>query len=367
MSRFLFKLFLFLTPLMAAVCVELFVLPIDFFTFRVWEAVVVKKYRNLLPGVFYPNMEITKIEDRDLSHHTPFSEKEEVTWILDRFGYRKKETGRRRHDVVIVGDSNIVGTGLTQEEIFSEVLEEALGMSVYPLSPASMNTFLRDRRFLQDPPKIVILESIEREITDLPTLRKQSPSRSKVQVRIEEIGFRLRDGVKESRWVQSLTVLLDRLCKMNMLHYVRASLRRMAPPFRSSHITAPTKDGPVFFLQGARANQPVPRDQLEGAVRTIKAYRDLLASKGIRFIFLPVPNKETIYYEALGTGRPVFLSQLVAALETQGIETVDIQKAFEGAFRNDSVLLYRAGDTHWNEKGVRLAADFIRKLIEKGG
>ena len=367
MKRFLFKLFLFLTPLMVAVCVELFVLPVDFFTFRVWEAVVVKKYRNLLPGRFYPNMKVTKIEDRDLSHHTPFSEKDEVTWILDRFGYRKQETGRRRHDVVIVGDSNIAGTGLTQGEILSEVLEERLGVSVYPLSPASLNTFLRDRRFLEVPPKIVIFESIEREITDLPALRKPSPSHPKMQVRIEEMGSRLRDRVKENRWVQSTMVLLDRLCKMNMLQYVRASLRRMTPPFRSRHITVPSKDGPVFFLQGARANQPVPRGQLERAVLTIKAYNDLLASKGIRFIFLPIPNKETIYYEALRTERPVFLSQLVPALKNLGIETVDVQKAFEDAFRNDSVLLYHAGDTHWNQKGVRLAADLIKTLIEKGG
>jgi alginate O-acetyltransferase complex protein AlgJ len=366
MKTFLFRLFLFLTPLMVALCVELFILPIDFFTFRVWEAVVVKKYRNLLPGKFYPNMEITKMEDRDLSHHTPFSEKDEVTWILDRFGYRKQNTRRRRYEVVIVGDSNIAGSGLTQEEILSEVLEEKLGVSAYPLSPTSLNTFLKERRFVDDPPKIVIVASIEREIIDLPLPKKPRNADSRLQVWIDEMAYRLEDELKGNRWIQSMIILLDRISKMNMLQYVRASLRRMPPPFRSSHITVPSKDGPVFFLQGARANQPVPRDQLERAVLTIKAYHDLLASKGIRFIFLPIPNKESIYYEALRTERPVFLSQLVAALKNLGIETVDMQKAFEDAFRKDSVLLYRAGDTHWNQKGVRLAADLIKKLIEKG-
>jgi alginate O-acetyltransferase complex protein AlgJ len=367
MRKFLFKLFLFLIPFMVALCVELFVLPIDFFTFRVWEAVVVKKYRNLLPGAFYPNMEITKMEDQDLYHHTSFSEKNRVRWILDRFGYRKQNTRRRRYEVVIVGDSNIAGSGLTQEEIFSEVLEEKLGVSVYPLSPTSLNTFLKERRLLDDPPKIVIVASIEREIIDLPLPKKPRNADSTLQVWIDGMAYRLKDELKENCWIQSMIILLDRISKMNMLHYVRSSLRRMAPPFQSSHITISSKDGPVFFLQGARANQAVPRDQFDKAVLTIKAYHDLLASKGIRFIFLSIPNKETIYYEALRTERPVFLPQLVAALKNVGIETVDLQKAFEEAFRKDSVLLYRAGDTHWNQNGVRLGADLIKRLIEKGG
>ena len=67
MRKFLFKSNLFLLPFFLALCLELFILPMDFFTFRVWEAIVVRKYRNLFPGHFYPNMEITKIEEGDLA------------------------------------------------------------------------------------------------------------------------------------------------------------------------------------------------------------------------------------------------------------------------------------------------------------
>jgi hypothetical protein len=47
-----------------------------------------------------------------------------------------------------------------------------------------------------------------------------------------------------------------------------------------------------------------------------------------------------------------------------GIETVDTQKAFEGAFQK-GVLLYHTNDTHWNENAVKIAADLVKELIER--
>jgi hypothetical protein len=120
----------------------------------------------------------------------------------------------------------------------------------------------------------------------------------------------------------------------------------------------------VFFLQGASANQDVPKDQFDKAVEVIKTYDEFLRSKGIRFIFLPIPEKENIYYEALQTQRPVFLEQLISTLRNLGIETVDTQTAFDDAFRK-GVLLYHTNDTHWNENAVKITADLIKDLIEK--
>ena len=43
-KSFVIKLTLFLFPFILALFIELFILPIDFFTFRAWEALLVKKY-----------------------------------------------------------------------------------------------------------------------------------------------------------------------------------------------------------------------------------------------------------------------------------------------------------------------------------
>lgn len=328
------------------------------------------KFRNILPGKFYPNIEITKVEEGDLAHHTKFTHRKKVKWFTDQYGYRKQNTNQNKHEVVIIGDSNIAGSGLTQEEILSEVLEKKLQESVYPMSPASLNTFLKEGRFKKDPPDIVIISSVERFIFDLPP--PKDPSRkmsSRLETHLREIRYRLKDEFTRNRFIQCLGVCLDRLYKANMLQYLRASLRRIGTS-QSEEVpsnSVPSKNGPVFFLQGPDANKDVPKDRFDKAVQIIKAYDELLRSKGIRFIFLPIPEKENIYYASLHTKRPVFLEQLISTLRKMGVETVDTQSAFEDAFQK-GILLYHANYTHWNENAVRIAADLLAKMIqEKGG
>jgi len=52
MRRLLARLSLFVSPFLLALCLELFVLPVDVFTFRIWEALSVRKFRSFLPGDF---------------------------------------------------------------------------------------------------------------------------------------------------------------------------------------------------------------------------------------------------------------------------------------------------------------------------
>jgi hypothetical protein len=172
--------------------------------------------------------------------------------------------------------------------------------------------------------------------------------------------------MKENRWIQSFGVFLDRLYKMDMFRYLRASVKRGFSDREESGLNrADTKFGPILFLQGASANKEVPEEKLNQAIETIKGYHDLLKSKGIRFIFLTTPGKETIFYESLGTPKPVFLKQLTARLEQLGVEVVCTQPAFEKAFEKESVLLYQKDDTHWNANAVRIAADLLAKVIQK--
>jgi hypothetical protein len=74
-----------------------------------------------------------------------------------------------------------------------------------------------------------------------------------------------------------------------------------------------------------------------------------------------------MYYERLGISKPLFLEHLTAELQVRGVETVDLQRAYEHAFQKE-VVLYRRDDTHWNENGVRIAADLLAERVsEKRG
>ena len=172
--------------------------------------------------------------------------------------------------------------------------------------------------------------------------------------------------IQENRRIQSVFVFLDRLYKMNMFRYLRATLRRMFSERQETALNlADTRFGPILFFRGAKANEDVPKEKLDQVVQTIKSYDDLFKSRGIRFIFLPIPEKENIFYESLGTQRPVFWEQLVARLKELGIETVDVPRAFEEEYRKNSTLLYLPDDTHWNPRAVQLAADLTARVIER--
>jgi len=361
MKKFILKVFVFSVPFLFMIGIELFILPIDFFAFRVWEALLIREFRSILPGHFYPRMEITKLETGgDLAHDTPFAIPKRVKWVTDRYGYRKKDAEGTKPQVVIIGDSNIAGIGLTQEEMLSEVLEDLLKVSVYAYAPVgSINTFLKDFRFKKDSPKVVIVSFIERDILNMPF-----PKLSQRRERFFSF-FEWRDKIRQARWVQSVGVMLDRLFKMNMLNYVGAKAGNGA---RMNFYHFPSKFGPMLFVQGEAANKEVPTERLHKAVETIEAYNQILRKRNIRFIFLPIPNKENIYHNFLpDPRRPVFLERLIQELKKRKIETVDTQKAFEDEYRENSALLFFLDDSHWNPSGVRLAADRTVKLIEGKG
>ena len=358
MKKFILKLFLFLFPFIICLGAELFVLPIDFFTFRVWESIVVRKYRNFFSGHFYPNMEITKIEVGDLAPHTRFAVEKNVRWVTDRYGYRKKNTDLQKHKIVIIGESNIAGSSLSQEEILSEALEARLRGSVYPYAPVGgINSFLKDIRFMEHPPDIVIFARIERELLDLDLLKRVSEKKWIPK---------LKQRIQMNPVIQFLGIQLDHLSKMIMLHSIRASLRRsVSPPQPLGPEPISSPFGPLFFIQGKTANEDVPQEILDKAIQIIKRYQNAINSRKLRFIFLPIPNKENIFYESLQTPKPTFLKRLIEGLKREGVETIDTQKAFEEVYEKEGTLLYQTDDTHWNAAAVALTATLIQEAMGK--
>ena len=358
---------------------EMFILPINFFTFRTWEALMVKEF---LPGSFYPNMKISMIEaGGDLGRHTKFAVKKKVQWETDRYGYRKHDAGINRYQIVILGDSAIAGTGLTQEDMLSEVLERRLKINVYPFTPSRyplVDSFLNTKRFTDNPPDIVILERIEKKIPELSNIIPNYNNQQKY-------------SWLEQHWIYFLdrypyfAILLDRICKNNMGYYfksrieiiaqypaqllIKASKREYNPPGAVQSIV---NDKMLFLKETVdkmETDRGISEEEIERIAEVIASYARVFKEKGIRFIFLPIPNKENIYYEHLpikNRTKPKFLERLILKLQKKGIEVIDTQKAFDEAFRQSNTLLYQTDDTHWNSNGVRVTANLIEKLLQRG-
>jgi hypothetical protein len=252
----------------------------------------------------------------------------------------------------------VAGIGLTQKELPSEMLEKRLGVSVYPYAPRRVSDFLKDSRFFRYPPDIVIFETAEDQIALLTPLSARQKAAKEEGTVIEF--FR---KTREIPWIQSVGIFLDRIYKGNMLNYFRAQLKRkvsIAKPLYSY------RAGPMLFLWGMAANKDVPKEQIDAHVQTIDDYCHAVQKRGMRFIFLPIPTKENIYHNLLpDQKRPVYLDQLILELKKRGVETVNLQEAFDQEYHKNSALLYWPDDTHCNGKGIRIAADLIEQMLKK--
>ncbi len=365
MKRFILRLLLFLIPFIALTVMELFVLPIDFFTFRAWEALTVSTLDNWLPGYFYPRKTIVRTEEGDSGHHTSFAvERKNVVWQTDKFGYRNtKEMAKPQ--AVIIGDSNTAGSGLTQKDMISEALARHLGAPAYSYAPASLNTYLRERRFREHPPCAVVVAVIERNITVLRPVKEELAFPSALEKKYLD----LRCAMKESPALQAVVVPIDRFLKANMLHSSRASLRRRVAALAPREDSAPAKGGPVYeqgFVVREKAFEPVPREQMNAAVAVALSYHNLLKRLGITFVFVPIPNKENIYYDLFpGAKKPVFIRELTAELRRAGVEVIDLQTAYDETYRAKGQVVYQPDDSHWSALGVDIAARLLAETINR--
>jgi hypothetical protein len=210
---------------------------------------------------------------------------------------------------------------------------------------------------MQSAPDVIILESIERGILTGNYRIPKDKDFGRLPLWQENI---LKIQLNES--VQTVATTLDRIFKANMLNYLKACINSSATPGIKDFDEAPC---PPLFLQGVVANDSVPAEKLNAVAQSIKKYSDFFTGKGIRFIFLPIPNKENIYYKYLGTKKPVFLENLIKKLKELNVEVADTQKAFVNASENTAVSLYQRDDTHWNAEGVKVAAELLEKLIRK--
>lgn len=343
-SRFI----LLLLPFALWFIVELFILPIDFFTFRVWETLLVKEMK-LLPGPFYPDKLIYKTEEGELAPHTQWAIKKEVVWFTDHFGYRNRNS-HLTPDIVIIGDSNITGVNLTQDSILSEVLENLLDTCVYSFAPAHINRYLTAEKFKENPPKVVVFSSIERMIISLPPVDKNN-FKSNLRAAIGPM-------IISSDLFTTLAVTIDRIIKWPFYYFIRSQIF-------SDTKDLPYHNGDQFFLQGEYAVRDISQKRFDRSIKIIESYKKAIEARGARFIFLPIPDKENIYYELLPSQKkPEFLPKLVEALEQKNIEVVNIQPAFENAYERGELVFFK-DDAHWNNTGVKIAADMLADQIKK--
>jgi alginate O-acetyltransferase complex protein AlgJ len=137
-------------------------------------------------------------------------------------------------------------------------------------------------------------------------------------------------------------------------------------------------DGFLFFRQsmsyvlgGDLGKQKGDRNPIPAIVE----FKKLLASKGVDFLFVPVPSKEEIFPDKIGdpslsrfAGEIInpFERKFLLDLAEHGIETVDLLPPLLAARKASAVEpLFQPQDTHWTARGLELVAGLLADRIKQ--
>ena len=122
----------------------------------------------------------------------------------------------------------------------------------------------------------------------------------------------------------------------------------------------------MLFLQGESANKDGTKEEIDRYASVVEGYHNYFKSQNIEFLFLPLPNKENIYYEMFPSQKkPNLLSGLIKELEKRNVPVIDMQTAFDNAYKKEGKTLYQLDDSHWNIEGVEVAAHLIDSVLVK--
>jgi alginate O-acetyltransferase complex protein AlgJ len=346
MSYFLKKLilFIFIPTLIWGITEAL--LPITFFTHRHFEAVGFIKVPAKTS--MYPNISSSMDAVGDLCFHTKNQIIKHEVFLTDKLGFRNDEF-IEEPDILFIGDSFIEGSSLSQDEIISNKVSKKLnGKKVYNMAVSDLSHF---DRFLQlgiiKKPKMLIFSIVERDVPELLVL-----------YRLDYIRF-IKNAIKAVFSFCDINVYLDKALKHYSINWIQARINNSRGTGVQSKINPK-----MFFLNGP--NQEYNNKNLSTTLDILVSYKSYCDSLGIKFIFLPMPNKETVYFELVPfKQQPNYLLTLDSLLHKSNIQTINTLEVYNRYRKSNSNLLYHFDDTHWNSNATELISKEIVSLVNQ--
>lgn len=340
MKKYLQNCFLLAIPLICLMMIEV-LLPSTFFTFRTWEGIA---FTTKIPhySTLYTNSKTFMNATGELCHHSNKAILKPELWITDKLGFRNNEFIDFA-DVFFIGDSFIAGCSLNQDDIISNKVKFKTNLKVYNMAPSSFSEFdYYLKTGIIKKPKVIIYSIVERNI----------PNRiaSMKRILFGNIAYHIFS-------FDNINVYLDKAFRFSSLNWLRARING------AEGVGLPAKgDSNMFFLKGT--SQKHNDSDLQTTLNNIKTYKKYCDSLKIEFIFMPMPDKETVYYNLVPLAKqPSYLFQLDSLLNIDGISTINTLKIYNEYRNSNTTLLYHFDDTHWNSNGVELISDEIVKKI----
>lgn len=319
-------------------------LPITFFTHRHFEAV---NFSSKVPAKtkMYPNIFSSMDAVGDLCHHTKNEIIKHEIWKTDKLGFRN-DVFVEEADILFIGDSFVEGSSLSQDKIISNKVREKLnGKKVYSMAPSNLNCFDEYlKRGIIKKPKVLIFSIVERNVPDKLESYKLDNFSS------------IKNTLNEMFSFGDINVYIDKAFKHYSVNWIQARINNSKGKGIQSQINQK-----MYFLNGP--NQEYNNKNISITRDVLVTYKRYCDSLGIKFIFLPMPNKETVYYELVPFKKqPNYLLTLDSLLQNSNIQTINTLKIYNEYRQTNSDLLYHYDDTHWNSNATELIS---KAIVEK--
>ncbi len=330
--------------------------------FRAWEILQDEEGQG-----FASNQQIVMEEIGDLGRLSwvrSLQVPHQVVFTTDRWGQRNPiEIEHPR--IVVLGDSYVVGSSVSDRETLTAAMGRELREPIYSYFTAQSidapSHFLQDPRFAQSPPEIVIWAPVARLIRPRPLF---SPDDADDPHSHGETALHWIRGVGEG-----LEHFEGRLNRDNGLtHWARYFFNGLQHRWFGNPNLIDTPEGPVLVLsldsQGLTAS--AEEREVEPVIAMVRTFSEFLAEHGVRLIYCPLPESGTIYPELFprearsALAVPSFLDRLIGESRAQGIQVVDLRPIF---WANKSPYLYQPDDSHWNPRGISLAAGALAEAV----
>jgi hypothetical protein len=335
-------------------------IPRSAFAFRPWE--LVRESGRFESGFAYDAAAFGDLSH--MAHTSRFRTEWHEVFHTDSKGRRITSTppADGAWPVVAVGDSQLVGAGVSDHETVPAHLDQGLGVPVLNYGGHEIWEYLGDEQFARRPPRLVIWMAIDRDLTTYALERARrkhtaDPDPSPTgfdRGALEALGVHLKEKPTLSRWASR-----------KMFGELRWwSCRSLGPNIAWVEPTT----GMLFYKREVDAFlRPEAEWDVDGIVEEVALVRTAVRERGGELLFVVAPTKTAVYAEQLpaelsehAPSRP-FPSAVAAGLEAAGLPHVDLYPPFRTAAADE--LLVHLDDTHWNPAGHRVAAEAIAAYL----
>jgi hypothetical protein len=306
------------------------------FYWRAWEYFTDVVYRNQSVP---PLWEGREKGDRSRAFYFIYQDARRTRVSTDQDGFRSVPLPSQAYPLAMVGDSTIFGSGLSDDETLPWLLARELGLPVFNGARTAPGSALARPELSHV--RLVIEGRTE---AGLGALQASDGLGSRPYQPLRQGDLGVLQSAPLALYFLPARLLRDLERMGHDLDYLRQNRGQTQPRLFKRHRYKPA--------------------DLERAVAYVEANQKLLAQRGIAYVFLPVPASQTLYAEDVDPFTRAFIPQLVQRLREKGIATLDLAGPFQ---ENKGQGLFLPTDTHWNDKGTRIAARELAAYLRQSG